>query len=185
MGLFDFFKKPRQDMSSTYKGFIENESLATMLLKLRDSIYDTAFVTTSRICPACSIYNRRVYSLLGRDKRFPLLPKFLEQAICPTCQTHIGYAHYFPKINGNLKKDMRFSNRPFKDYRTSEEKEIWAKHIAEKEQTLKLRNDFHWIQDNLPDLAPKSLAGYSRMVNSNSVNYKKIISAAQEKGYTI
>ena len=49
----------------------------------------------------------------------------------------------------------------------------------------KINNDFNWICSNLPDIAPKSIGGYKRMINTNSSNYQKLVSAAKEKGYVI
>lgn len=44
---------------------------------------------------------------------------------------------------------------------------------------------FVWIQQNLPELCPKSLSGFRRMKSQNTKNYQKIVQAAAEKGYTI
>lgn len=181
MGLFDFIKaKPLPNYSN-----VENEELSAISTRFRGSKEDTIFVITSRICPTCSVYNRSVYSLFGRYKSFPLLPDFLKNKTCPTCGFHIGYAHYFPGINGNLQKDIKFSNRPLIDLRTTEEKNMWNERIQKKIFNKKIEADFNWICVNLPHIAPKSIGGYKRMINANSANYQRIVSAAKEKGYTI
>ena len=179
MGLFNFFRH-----QETFDYFdAENESLQAIATRFRGSKEDTVFVSSSRFCPTCSIYNRRVYSLFGRYKAFPLLPVFLRKAICPTCGIHIGYSHYFPGINGNLKKDIEFSNRPFTDNRTADEKALWDERIQQYELEQKIATDFDWICSNLPDMAPKSIGGYKRMIRSNSANYRKLLIAARDKGY--
>lgn len=181
MGILEFFKKTSEQNYFASK----NENLRAISMRFRNSKEDTVFVTTSRVCPVCSMYNRRIYSLYGRYKKFPLLPDFLKNDICPTCGVHIGYSHYFPGINGNLRKDIEFSNRPFVDSRTSEERQFWSDTVAKKQCNVKLENDFAWICKNIPDMAPKSIGGYKRMAKSNSKNYQKICVAAKEKGYII
>lgn len=181
MGLFDFLKtKTSKDYSN-----VKNESLRAISTRFRGSKEDTVFVLTSRLCPTCSMYNRRVYSLFGRYESFPLLPEFLHGNICPTCGTHIRYSHYFPGANGDLKKDIKFSNQPFMDSRSSEEKHMWNERVAKEQLDLKMADDYKWICTNLPDLAPKSLGGYKRMISSKSANYKRIVSAAKSMGYSI
>ena len=180
MGFLNFFRNNQIDYNK-----VDNEGLQAISLRFRGSKEDTVFVTTSRICPTCSVYNRRIYSLFGRYKDFPILPEFLHQKVCPTCKNHIGFSHYFPGMNGKLKSDILFSNKPFIDNRTSEEKQLWNEHIKEQEFNEKTLSDYNWICKNLPDLCPKSLGGYKRMVKSNSSNYQKLVSAAKEHGYTI
>lgn len=180
MGLLDIFKKSNTDYST-----VDNEGLRAISSRFRNSKEDTVFITTSRICPTCSMYNRRIFSLWGRYKAFPVLPIFLHNATCPTCNKHIGYSHYFPGINGNLKKDIIYSNRPFKDTRTAKEKSLWDQHIQEEQFISKVNQDYSWICSHLPDIAPKSIGGYKRMISSNSANYQKIVSAAKNEGYII
>lgn len=49
----------------------------------------------------------------------------------------------------------------------------------------KHKKQYNWICDNLPDLAPKSLGGYTKMKNSNSKNYQKIVDLANKLGKNI
>lgn len=164
---------------------VENKSLKAIASRIRGSQEDTVFVTTSRLCPKCSIYNRRVFSLYGKYKQFPILPSYLYQKKCPQCNSSIGFCHYFPGINGNLPEDISFSNRPFIDSRTPEEIAHWNAGIEKSEFNNKVAQDYLWITKNLPEIAPKSISGYKRMISSNSSNYHKIKSAAAEKGYII
>ena len=47
------------------------------------------------------------------------------------------------------------------------------------------RHEYYWFQENLPDLCPKSLSGYSRMKNANSKNYQKLVYEAAKRGKQI
>lgn len=181
MKLFNLFKTQAEPDYSTS----ENENLRAISTRFRGSKEDTVFVITSRLCPTCSTYNRRIYSLFGHYKSFPILPSFLRNSTCPLCGVHIGYAHYFPGINGNLKTDIKFSNRPFIDFRSKEEKQIWNERQEKKRLDSKASADFNWICSNLPDMAPQTIGGYKRMIKSNSLNYQKIVLAAKEKGRII
>lgn len=58
-----------------------------------------------------------------------------------------------------------------------------ARHQNKKEQKRKrnLRHEYYWLQENLPDMCPKSLSAYSRMKNANSNNYQKIYNVMQKQ----
>lgn len=182
MGFFDFLLKKTEFI--TYSE-AKNEGLRAIAVRFRGSNEDTVFVTTSRYCPTCSMYNRRIFSLWGRYKTFPVLPAFLHNATCPTCGIHIGYSHYFPGLNGDLQKDIAYSNRPFIDSRTAAEINVWDERVKEHEFNEKLERDYDWICKNLPDFKPKNIGGYKRMAKSNSANYQKLVSLAMAKGYLI
>lgn len=73
-----------------------------------------------------------------------------------------------------------------KDFDSSDSYLSWKKNIEsiEKERRRKraIRHEYYWIQENLPNLCPKSLSGYSRMKNINSKNYQKIVEEARKLG---
>lgn len=186
MGLFKFLIRKKQfSIMPTVNNITLQRCINNM--KRCETYEDTVYCTTSRVCVTCSIYEGRVFSLYGKDKRFPNfqdMPDFLREPQCPECGKSIGYTHYFTiSTNKHLQQDIEFSNRPFvveesvlKFVRKSEQKQK----EYEQEET-----DYLWIVDNLPDIAPKSLAGFRRMKNSNSTNYQKIVRCAAEKGYEI
>ncbi len=171
---------------------IENITLKRCIesIKKYDNGEDTVYLTSSAVCPECCIYDKRIFSVFGKDKRFPYLnnmPQFLKMRQCPSCGIYIGYSMYFSSIKDKktLNKDIKFSNRPFVDdsppdilaFRKESDKKN-AERIAEGQE-------FEWISENLPDIAPKSLSGYRRMKNSNTKNYQNIVKKASEKGYVI
>lgn len=53
------------------------------------------------------------------------------------------------------------------------------------ESDAKDREDYDWICEHLPDVAPKSYGGYRNMKSKNSANYQKIVLLAKEKNYYI
>ena len=115
---------------------------------------------------------------------------------------------YTLRFQTNVKPEYRkdiiaFSNRPFIDDRLPEdianakehadkmaaerEKQQWYyDHIIEIEAQRGIdKRDYKWLQDNLPDVCPKSYSGYKRMKNGNTKNYQKIVAKAKESGRDI
>lgn len=60
---------------------------------------DLLFLTTSNHCPICSPYNRKIYSVSGKSKKYPKLPKEIieDGGFCPNC--FIGLNSYFDGIS--------------------------------------------------------------------------------------
>lgn len=139
-------------------------------------------------CAECAKYQGRVFSISGNDKRFPKLP----DSVLKTGELHEGCSHtFYPFIYGvsssayGHKDIVKYSNRPFSDDRTESEKEEWTRCEVEQKVQEKDRQDFDWIREHLPDIAPKSFGGYRKMKTSNSTNFQKLVNSAKEKGYEI
>lgn len=47
------------------------------------------------------------------------------------------------------------------------------------------KREYKWVQDNLPEICPKSYSGYMRMKNANTKNYQKIVAEAKKLGRII
>lgn len=115
---------------------------------------------------------------------------------------------YTLKFQTDVKPEYRkdivaFSNRPFVDDRLPEDIEQAKKHAAkmaveyEKEQwyydhIIEIeaqkgvdKRDYKWLQDNMPNICPKSYSGYRRMKKGNTKNYQKIVASAKELGRNI
>ena len=150
-------------------------------------------------CSECAKYRGRIFSISGKDKRFPKKPT---RYGC-TCQglTFSPFIYgvdepmYYPK-GVNI---IKYSNRPFIDDRTQQEKEDyavyrksqdnekWFKPYASRISKLQAYDFkcYNELKKILPEIAPKSLQGYRRMKNSNSKNYQKISQIALEKGLNL
>ena len=74
---------------------------------------------------------------------------------------------------------------PISDTRTPEQIEYFELEQLSQQRTEMTKFEYDWLWENLPELCPKSLSGYSRMKNSNSANFQKIVAAAKEKGFDI
>lgn len=69
------------------------------LQKCEDYKSDLVFITTNSYCKICSMYNRNVYSISGKDKRYPKLPAVIakEGGGCPDCS--LGISIFFDGIS--------------------------------------------------------------------------------------
>lgn len=47
------------------------------------------------------------------------------------------------------------------------------------------KEEYYWLLENLPSIAPKSFGGYRKIKNIQSDNYKKIINEVNNKGYDL
>lgn len=127
-------------------------------------------------------YRGRIYSISGKDKRFPALTNEVQNCDLDFYPFVFGISSptYCPK-----NKEIEYSNRPFVDDRTSEEKReydiILRKHLSSDCN----EDEYYWLYEHLPEIAPKSLSGYCRMKNSKSKNFMKIVSEAEKLGYKI
>lgn len=92
MGLFDILRKP-----NTVN--IENTSIQRMLPKMSERNIDTVIISTSQKCPNCKKYNKKIYSVFGRNKKYPKLPDCLKASKCPECNKAIGATMYFEGIS--------------------------------------------------------------------------------------
>lgn len=157
-------------------------------------------------CSKCAKYVNRVYSISGKTKKFPKLPD--EFFIDPSGH-YLQCLSVTPFMLGisdpvfKCKNIARYSNRPFVDERSAEQiarSNAWQANMA------KLANDqiaqehgllerakldyidgekFKWIQENLPDICPKSISGFRRMRSMNTSNYQRLVSAAKSMGYDL
>lgn len=128
-------------------------------------------------------YRGRVYSITGTDDRFPPLTDDIlnckDLSFSPFIYGETFYVY-------DKKEDpIRYSNRPFVDDRTDEEKKKFLEITNMQKAEKKDRKDYEWIIKNLPGIAPKSFAGYRKMKNSNSKNFLLILEEAAKLGYHI
>ena len=156
---------------------------------LNAQTHDTDLVEISYVsacCPVCGKYRGRIFSISGKDKRFPKLPDDFHED-CGLIA--------FPFIYGvnetqycKSKDIIGYNNCPFRDTRTAEEKENYELELqAQKNERQKERDkiDYDWLLAQLPENCPKSFSAYRRIKNSNSPSYQKLIAEAQSKGFHI
>ncbi len=146
-------------------------------------------------CEQCAKYHGRVYSISGKDKRFPKIPDF----ILETGEIHPGCSHsitsFDPRFNTILFRGadvdaVIISNRPFVDDRTDSEKQAYNDYLKRRKKDSRPyittdEKEYYRIKYTLPDIAPKSLSGYVRMKNARSKNFMKLRDIAENRGIRI
>lgn len=161
-----------------------NQALFDSLSRLET---DLVIVEDSGVCCSkCAMYRKRVYSMTGNDKRFPQFPNDFHYK-CGISPTPFIWGVSEPSFE--CKNIIKYSNRPFVDDRTQEEVQRYnnwhalMEETEEKEQRkAQAQKEYFWLQENLPDICPKSLSGYSRMKNANTENFQRIAQEAAKLG---
>lgn len=142
-------------------------------------------------CETCAKYRGRLFSLSGCDPEFPPFPS----------DFHTGCAlGLFPFYRGvsrpqyfSMEELHRMNREPFVDTRDPNEQQEYInkqkRRLEEQERQqryLELKRldlaDYQWLQQNLPELCPKSFSGYCKMRTMNTVNYQALYAAALAKG---
>lgn len=146
------------------------------ILQVSELGYDLVKMSEhSGACPICQKYEGRVYSISGKDKRFPRLDVAFSSGyanIHPRCR-HV-LEPYIEAFN-DVDKDIINSNRPFIEP-SKADRQVKAYYQNQKEKA-KLRSDrllWEKYKTVLPDDTPSTFAGFRRMKNSNSDNYKEL-----------
>jgi hypothetical protein len=146
-------------------------------------------------CPICSQYQCRVYCISGRDKRFPKLPDIVYQY----GGFHKGCRHTFYPFFLDIENTIRdhllqehdvytYSNRPFIDNRSDSDKQIYLQRIENQkkhEEAAMNKRIYYDLMQKIPEVMPKSVAGFTKMKRANSINYQKIVKAAHDIGIEI
>lgn len=99
MGIFNFLFGSVSKQQPT----LENVSLQNLIPKMKTWNVDTVLITTSKRCPVCKVYEQKIYSLWGWNKKYSKLPEFLYQRRCPECNCYISASMYFSGISTKMK----------------------------------------------------------------------------------
>jgi hypothetical protein len=146
------------------------------ILQVSELGYDLVKISEHpNACPICQKYQGRVYSISGKDKRFPKLDVAFSSGyanIHPNCR-HV-LEPYIEAFN-DVDKDIINSNRPFIEP-SKADRQVQAYYQVQKEKA-KLRADrleYEKYKTMLRDETPASFAAFRRMKLANSDNYKKL-----------
>lgn len=136
-------------------------------------------------------YQGRVYSISGKDKRFPCLPDFIKESRNIPDGLLCSGPILYRKGQEIFYKDKyvpieKLSWRPFVDDRSETEKENYLKRrekIKKEEEYRITRRVYYQLKQIIPNDIPKSMSAFSRMKNSNSAKYQDLVSKAEAKGF--
>lgn len=162
------------------------------------------------VCGECAKYMGRLYSISGKDKRFPPLPDvILEKGMIHegcSCSFWAGrYSNgqtidkYFISDDGEVTYKpvdlLESSNRPFVDDRCVRAVERYERHVEKRrikeihEMSFIQRKkwgdrtaEYEWLMKKLPELCPKSLGAYTTAKKRKTKKYLAIQEAARALG---
>lgn len=135
-------------------------------------------------CPICMPLQGRVYSISGKDNRFPPLSKVFPSiyyTIHPNCKHRISL--YIEEYDDNIEQTMKQSNRPFGTL-NKREKEGLDRYYKIQEYKRRLNSDrrqWERYREVLGDKAPKTLSAFRQMKKYNSERYQQITSEYRRK----
>lgn len=177
------------EKSEVSRKAVHEQVIKKQLQNAKDLKTDLVCVTCNCYhCGECAKYIGRVYSVSGRDERFPKLPDYVIKN-----SQHCGMGLY-PFVYGvNFLRDpytqesfcddnvIKISNRPYEDNRPQKWidgyehlLDITRQESLDKANSEQARQEYEKIVVLLPDIAPKSQGGYMRMKKSNSANFQKL-----------
>lgn len=139
------------------------------------------------MCSVCAKYRNRIYSLSGKNKRFPKFPSDFHFG-CGLRITPFVYGVSEPVFN--CKNYILYSWRPFIDNRTPVEIENYKKRLELLSGWVEPKPNlnhiiYYWFKPKFPDAFPKSVSGFSRMRNANSPKYQKLMQMIESAGYKV
>ena len=130
-------------------------------------------------CPICQPLEGRVYSISGKDKRYPPLSTAFPNGynvMHPNCIHSL--TPYIEKFDDDAEATRKESNRPFE--LDPKKKSQLDAYYAEQKVKAQRRSDYKlWEKSKTlaPDDAPKTFSGFRSMKRANSERYQSLIAA--------
>lgn len=139
---------------------------------------------------ATAKYQCRVYSISGKDRRFPALPDFMKQPQ-DVCFLSGTFRYWGDKeldtlpYRGENVSAVSVSWRPFVDDRTEQDKanhEKWKDKIMQPLISRYNTRIYYRLKIFLPELLPKSRAAFNRIAAADGDEYAALIDAIKQAG---
>lgn len=117
-------------------------------------------------CGICATLQGRVYSISGKDKRFPPLSRAFSSGyrnIHPNCRHSVAPWIESMHTAHEISKAIDKSNRPFEDLRPEEEKALYNKQQVQNRQMRQDKYQYERYKARLGEDAPKSFHAFRKM----------------------
>lgn len=131
-------------------------------------------------CPICAQYEGRVYSISGKDPRFPKLfgTAFGQYAnIHPNCRHRL--TPYIPELASDLQGDISRSNQPFSDNRSEAQRRAYEKGQKLKADVRAARG--LWERYKAAGLEPPPFPSFVRMRREDSKGFQVLQKQYRER----
>lgn len=139
---------------------------------------------------ATAKYQGRIYSVSGKDSRFPLLPDFMKQPnnVCAPSGPFFYYEGITICYKGSDVPAQAVSWRPFVDDRTEADKEIYKNVLSKQNKDINSQIEtriYYRIKHTLPNEAPKSQNAFWKMKEQKNNEYQELIRKTESMGVNI
>lgn len=146
--------------------------------QLTENGYDLMMMTEHYpTCEACAALQGRVYSISGRDKRFPPLSRAFPSGyrnVHPNCRHVMTYWIEEMQSPEEIRAALARSNAPFTDNRSDEEIALYSKQQADSRRMRADRSQFERYRQRLGEDAPKSFHTFRRIKNADGQKWKEM-----------
>ncbi len=153
--------------------------------QLTENGYDLMMMTEHYpTCEACAALQGRVYSISGRDKRFPPLSRAFPSGyrnVHPNCRHVMTYWIEEMQSPEEIRAALARSNAPFTDNRSDEEIALYSKQQADSRRMRADRSQFERYRQRLGEDAPKSFHTFRRIKNADGQKWKEMQSLYRSK----
>ena len=153
--------------------------------QLTENGYDLMIMTEHYpTCEACAVLQGRVYSISGRDKRFPPLSRAFPSGyrnVHPNCRHVMTYWIEEMQSPEEIRAALARSNAPFTDNRSDEEIALYSKQQADSRRMRADRSQFERYRQRLGEDAPKSFHTFRRIKNADGQKWKEMQSLYRSK----
>lgn len=135
--------------------------------QLADNGYDLMQMTEHYpTCVVCAQLQGRVYSISGKDKRFPPLSRAFQSGyrnVHPNCRHVMTYFVEEMQTPEEMDAAIRKSNKPFEDNRSADEKALYSQQQADNRRMRADRSQFERCRARLGNEAPKTFSQFRKL----------------------
>jgi len=146
--------------------------------QLTENGYDLMIMTEHYpTCEHCAMLQGRVYSISGKDKRFPPLSKAFScgyRNIHPNCRHVVVPYIESMQSEEEFQKALIRSNQPFKDNRSDDEKKLYSKQQADNRRMRSDRYQYERYKSRLGNDAPQTFSVFRRIKKADGQKWKDL-----------
>ena len=146
-----------------------NKSTINASLELENDLVKMSSHSSS--CPICAVYEGRVYSISGNDKRYPALSSINKGSMVSYSTIHPFCRHrftvYVEEFDDNSKQTRIDSNKPFIDTRSDYQRELYSK--KQKQNVIKQR-----LMRNKEVIKAYEATGISKLTEEQKSEYNRL-----------
>lgn len=171
-----------------YAETITRTKISSANVQAHTNAYEEANINTVEVrgasdpCNVCAPYHHVVFSLDGKDDRFPHVDVRDLFPLHPNCRCNIRpfVIEYEQRENINDKVKLGKEFDPNKDTRTKSQKEKYKQAQEKKRRARQELKQYDKIKGVLGDDAPKTLGAFRRMKRKQTKGYKELQSKMRE-----